>query len=207
MWRNKMDLKELKKLINEEVNRKKSLEEQDKTNPGFKGRESRKSSLQASPKSGILDPDTGETLSLPIETPEEMGYVQMFKDKPPQELEAERQKLIKQIFSNIDDETLYKILPLLPDDLKDDFGKLTFITSKIKGVKTPVDTSRLPDKPGGFGLPTKTSIERNPNLKTKISPDASTKPKQPIPVRPISPNEPTQTGVIDKIKNKLGFKE
>ena len=189
-----MDLKQLKKLINEEVTRvNQKLQEQDKTNPGFKGRESRKPESQST--SGILDPDTGETLPELPEPEEESGYVQTLKNKSPQELETERQKLIKQIFSNVESDTLYKILPLLPDDVKDDFGKLMFISSKMQTFKTPIDTSRLPDRPGGFGLPTKTSIERNPNLKTRIPADFPTKSKEPPQVEPVSPEEPTRTNV------------
>jgi hypothetical protein len=182
-----MHIKELKKLINQEVERVRSknlLNEQEKTEPGRKKPQVARPIAQPEP---FIEPE--------MDPSEERGYSQIVRDFTPEQLKAEKNKLVMQIFSSVDDEVLYKIMPSLPEDLRDDVGKLIFVISKMQSnLKTPIDTSKIPDRLGGAGLPTPTAIGRNPHLKTaSINPaDAPTK-RTYSSVEPIGVDEPTKT--------------
>lgn len=186
-----MDLKELKKLINEEVQRTRSknlLNEEETTEPGRKKPRDVRPMAQPEP---FIEPEQD-----PSEEPK--TFKDSLKDATPQELEAQKQRLSKELIPKIiKQETLWKLMltPNLEADVSNIISDLLFVYTKLSKKSAQADgTSELPDRPGGAGLPTPTAIGRNPHLKTaSINPADAPTTRNYSSVEPIGVDEPTRT--------------
>lgn len=195
-----MDLNQLKSLINEEIKRTRQNNLLEVEEPTAVGRKAPNVPRQDVPEP--FDPGTPE---------EEQTFKDSIQNASPQELKAHQERLFKEMIPHLDEATLWKFLKATMGDteVQNIISDLMFVYRKLhKTGGSPDDLSQIPDRTGGFGLPTATQVGRNPDGKTAAIDRANRPTNVTVPeVEPIGANEPTRTGKFDKFRSKLGFKE
>jgi hypothetical protein len=214
-----MDLKELKKLINEELNKKKSLEEQEKTG----GARPSNVKIQPTPEKGVEEPTRivpdiqGTTQAERTHLQLNLLFESVLKNPDFSKLHPETKKaliLARDSYNSL----LSTESELLQTSFKNQGGDFQIISdiaeiSKKIAMMAPKSGKTLPS-PAKKSTPDKTSVV-SPNQtgqETVVSPTEPTRRKE-KPVVQVPPTQRTTTmrnrigQMVDKTKRTLGLEE